>query len=126
MDILFWVLKIFFLMIFALIPLWCIIFWTGFILQLKNINKSAYLMPFSLIMTQIALLYFYHEIHNIQFFLKSPVPYEVSLRNPFLSISLINIILIITIIYLRIKNKYYLYFIPMLLQCIWVLLYLYY
>lgn len=115
------------LLIFALIPLWLIMFVAGYICQIKKIKKTSSLMPLSLFFSQAGLLYFYYETHKLIFFNRFTEPYPVeSFQNPFLVILGASFAITALLVYIENDKKYHFYLIPLFLLFGWVLLYLYF
>lgn len=114
---------------FILLPLWFILFFVGYIYTKKN-NKFFYLMPLSIVFIWIGLLNFYHKIHTVYYlFLPvEPQGYVITLRNPFILIPFVSLLLTIVAL---LKNKNWVFcrrflFLPFVMILLWIFLFLYY
>lgn len=122
--------EVFFLFLFlanfVLLPIWYVIFFIGYFLQKKGKDKGRTLMITSLVFSQIAIAFFYHQMTTIDYYNKINMNYELSLKNPFVLIVFLILFLTFIFSFPQFRKKYNLFLIPFLLQFAWILMYLYY
>lgn len=114
MNLISFIQYLFLTICFIFIPAWFFIFLTAYILEVKNVLKNTLLIPLSLLFIQLGLWHFYFNGNRI---------YELDLV--FMTIALLAIVLIALTYIDKHSFKVHLYFIPFILEVVWILIYLY-